>query len=63
MYVLTNIIKYIRIIKLIIKKSSTQTPPNLSGTALIKPKNVRKNHSGMILSLVFKIFTISKLSS
>jgi len=45
------------------KKSNVIIPPNLSGTAFIKPKKVKKNHSGMTLSLVFITFTISKLSS
>mgnify|MGYP001609148180 CR=1 FL=1 len=43
--------------------TKTQIPVNLSGIAFIKPKNVRKNHSGIILSDVFDVETISKLSS
>jgi len=28
-------------------------PPNLEGTAFINPKNIKKNHSGIIFELVF----------
>jgi hypothetical protein len=46
-----------------IDKTSNPRPPNLEGMHLIKPKKVRKNHSGMILSGVLTTFVTSKLSS
>lgn len=38
-------------------------PINLSGTAFKKPNKNKKNHSGNILSLVFKVSTITQDSS
>ena len=57
------IIKKLVIKNIITNNTNTQTPPNLSGKALMNPKKVKKNHSGIILSLVFIMLTISKLSS
>lgn len=46
-----------------IARISTIKPPNLSGIHFINPKNVKKNHSGIILSGVLRTFVNSKLSS
>lgn len=43
--------------------TTTTKPKNLSGTAFKKPNTNKKNHSGRILSLVFKVSTITHDSS